>query len=230
MIGIIGALNEELEAILKDITDLEEIKLRIRTFYKGKINNKEVVIVLAGIGKVNAAITTSILIEKFNVESIINIGVAGGQNGVKHKDVVISREVLYHDVDVVSIGKYVKGQIPGSDALFYADEELLNKTKRILRNLNFNFKIGKIASGDQFIYSSDKLKDINRLYSDIYAVEMEAAAIAHTATLYNIPFIIYRSISDIIDNENQNEDFYKFLKDASLNAAIVLKELINILW
>ena len=229
MIGIIGALNEELEAILKDITDLEEIKLRIRTFYKGKINNKEVVIVLAGIGKVNAAITTSILIEKFNVESIINIGVAGGQNGVKHKDVVISREVLYHDVDVVSIGKYVKGQIPGSDALFYADEELLNKTKRILRNLNFNFKIGKIASGDQFIYSSDKLKDINRLYSDIYAVEMEAAAIAHTATLYNIPFIIYRSISDIIDNENQNEDFYKFLKDASLNAAIVLKELINIL-
>jgi len=230
MIGIIGALNEELEAILKDVTDLEEIKLRIRTFYKGKINNKEVVIVLAGIGKVNAAITTSILIEKFNVESIINIGVAGGQNGVKHKDVVISREVLYHDVDVVSIGKYVKGQIPGSDALFYADEELLNKTKRILRNLNFNFKIGKIASGDQFIYSSDKLKDINRLYSDIYAVEMEAAAIAHTATLYNIPFIIYRSISDIIDNENQNEDFYKFLKDASLNAAIVLKELINILW
>ncbi len=229
MIGIIGALNEELEAILKDVTDLEEIKLRIRTFYKGKINNKEVVIVLAGIGKVNAAITTSILIEKFNVESIINIGVAGGQNGVKHKDVVISREVLYHDVDVVSIGKYVKGQIPGSDALFYADEELLNKTKRILRNLNFNFKIGKIASGDQFIYSSDKLKDINRLYSDIYAVEMEAAAIAHTATLYNIPFIIYRSISDIIDNENQNEDFYKFLKDASLNAAIVLKELINIL-
>jgi len=229
MIGIIGALNEELEAILEDVTELEEIKLRVRTFYKGKINNKEVVIVLAGIGKVNAAITTALLIENFNVESIINIGVAGGQNGVKHKDVVISKEVLYHDVDVVSIGKYVRGQMPGSDALFYADENLLNKTKKILNNLHFNYKIGKIASGDQFVYTNDALSEVNKLYDDIYAVEMEAGAIAHTATLYNVPFIVYRSISDIIDDDNQDDDFYKFLKGASRNAAIVLKELIRIL-
>ncbi len=229
MIGIIGALNEELEAIINDLTELEEVKLKIRTFYKGKINNKEVVIVLAGIGKVNAAITTSLLIENFNVTSIINIGVAGGQNGVKHKDVVISSEVLYHDVDVVSIGKYVRGQMPGSDALFYADENLLKKTKQILNNLHFNYKIGKIASGDQFIYSKDKLKEVNELYDDIYAVEMEAAAIAHTATLYHVPFIIYRSISDLIDNQNQDNDFYEFLTDASKNATIVLKELINVI-
>ena len=230
MIGIIGALNEELEAIISDLTDLEEVKLKVRTFYKGKINNKEVVIVLAGIGKVNAAITTSLLIENFDVKSIINIGVAGGQNGVKHKDVVISSEVLYHDVDVVSIGKYVRGQMPGSDALFYADKNLLNKTKQILNKLHFDYKIGKIASGDQFVYSTEKLKEVNELYDDIYAVEMEAAAIAHTATLYNVPFIIYRSISDIIDNKNQDNDFYKFLVDASRHATIVLKELINIIW
>ncbi|MCK5761261.1 MAG: 5'-methylthioadenosine/adenosylhomocysteine nucleosidase [Candidatus Izimaplasma sp.] len=229
MIGIIGALNEELEAILEDVTDLEEVRLRVRTFYKGKINNKEVVIVLAGIGKVNAAITTSLLIENFNVTSIINIGVAGGQNGVKHKDVVISSEVLYHDVDVVSIGKYVRGQMPGSDALFYADEDLLNKTKKILNNLHFDYKIGKVASGDQFIYSIDTIAEVNKLYDDIYAVEMEAGAIAHTATMYNVPFIVYRSISDIIDNDNQDDDFYKFLEGASRNAAIVLKELIKIL-
>jgi len=228
MIGIIGALNEELEAIISDLTDLEEVKLKVRTFYKGKINNKEVVIVLAGIGKVNAAITTSLLIENFDVKSIINIGVAGGQNGVKHKDVVISSEVLYHDVDVVSIGKYVRGQMPGSDALFYADKNLLNKTKQILNKLHFDYKIGKIASGDEFVYSTEKLKEVNELYDDIYAVEMEAA-IAHTATLYNVPFIIYRSISDIIDNKNQDNDFYKFLVDASRHATIVLKELINII-
>ena len=89
MIGIIGAMDEELDAILKEVTDLKEIKLKIRTFYKGYINNKEVVIVKAGIGKVNAAITTTLLIENFKVSSIINIGVAGGQGGVEHKEVVI---------------------------------------------------------------------------------------------------------------------------------------------
>ncbi len=229
MIGIIGAMNEELEAIIKDLKELEEIKLKVRTFYKGKINGKEVVIVLAGIGKVNAAITTSLLIENFDITAIINIGVAGGQNGVKHKDVVISSEVLYHDVDVVSIGKYVRGQMPGSDALFYADKELLNKTKQILNKLHFDYKIGKIASGDQFVYSKEKLKEVNELYNDIYAVEMEAAAIAHTATLYNVPFIIYRSISDLIDNQNQDNDFYEFLIDASRNATLVLKELISVI-
>ena len=229
MIGIIGAMNEELEAILKEVTDIEEIKLRVRTFYKGKISNKDVVVVLAGIGKVNAAITTTLLIENFDRSNIINIGVAGGQKGVKHKDVVISTEVFYHDVDVVSIGKYVRGQMPGSDALFYADENLLNKTKMILKNLHFNFKIGKVASGDQFVYSQDTLIEINKLYSDVYAIEMEAAAIAHTATLYKVPFIVYRSISDLIEDDNQDEDFNKFLDEASHNASLVLKELIKIL-
>ncbi len=229
MIGIIGALNEELEVILEDVKELEEVKLKVRTFYRGKINNKDVVVVLAGIGKVNAAITTSLLIENFDVKNIINIGVAGGINGVKHKDVVISREVLYHDVDVVSIGKYVRGQMPGSDALFYADENLLNKTKLILDNLKFDFRIGKVASGDQFVYSKDTVKEVNELYSDIYAVEMEAGAIAHTATLYKVPFIVYRSISDLLDDENQDEDFNKFLDEASHNAATVLKELIRII-
>jgi len=229
VIGIIGALNEEISTILKEVSDVEEIKLKVRTFYKGTINNKDVVIVLAGVGKVNAAITTSILIENFDVKCIINIGVAGGQNGVKHKDVVISKEVLYHDFDVASFGKYVKGQVPGSDALFYADETLLNKTKMILNKLKFDYVIGKVASGDQFVYSKEKIKDVNELYDDIYAVEMEAGAIAHTATIYNIPFIIYRSISDLIDDENQDNDFYKFLSEASLNAAKVLKELIKVL-
>ncbi len=229
MIGIIGALNEEIEAILKEVSNMEEIKLKVRTFYKGQLNNKDVVIAIAGIGKVNAAITTSLLIENFDIKCIINIGVAGGQNGVKHKDVVISREVLYHDVDVTSFGKYKRGQIPGFEPLFYADENLLNKTKMVLNNLQFDYKIGKIASGDQFVYSKDIIAEVNKLYPDIYAIEMEAGAIAHTATLYNVPFIIYRSISDIINEKTQDEDFYKFLQVAAYNASQVLKELIKIL-
>ena len=141
MIGIIGAMKEELNIILKEVEDLKEIKLRIRTFYTGTISGKEVVRVLAGIGKVNAGITTSILIENFNVTSVINIGVAGGQKGVSHKDVVISKEVLYHDVNVTYFSDKPHGQIPGSEPLFYADKSLLKKTTTIMEKLNINFKI-----------------------------------------------------------------------------------------
>lgn len=227
MIGIIGAMPEEISTILSEMQDMVEVKSTIRTFYKGLINNHECVVVLAGIGKVNAAITTSLLIENFHVDAIINIGVAGGQKGVSHTDVVISSEVLYHDVDVSSFGSYIHGQIPGSNPLFYADTKLLDKTKKVLAEMHINYHVGKIASGDQFVYNKSKIEKVNSMYDDILAIEMEAAAIAHTATLYNVPFIIYRSISDLLDDETQHLDFDVFLKTAADNATMVLKELLN---
>lgn len=229
MIGIIGAMDVEIETLLTKIENKKEIKTKIRTFYTGLLNSKEVVIVLAGIGKVNAAVTTSLLIENFDVSHIINIGVAGGQNGVKHKDVVISSEVLYHDVDVTKFGEYVHGQMPGSNPLFIADEKLLELTIKALKTTDITYHVGKVASGDQFITELSKVDKVNDIYNDIYAIEMEAAAISHTATLYNIPFIVYRSISDLIEDENQDVDFYEFLKDASLNATKVLEELVRYL-
>lgn len=229
MIGIIGAMPVEIETIKNLTQNLKEETKGIRTFYTGTINDKEIVIVLAGIGKVNAGITTSLLIEHYPVTSIINIGVAGGQHGVNHKDVVVSDEVLYHDVDVTSFGKYVRGQMPGSEPTFIADTILLEKTKSILDSLHFNYKVGKIASGDQFVYSQDTIKEVNALYDNIYAIEMEAAAIAHTATLYNIPFIIYRSISDVLGDVNQAHDFDQFVEEASINASQVLLKLIEVI-
>ncbi len=229
MIGIIGAMEIEINTIKEKIVNLKEVTKGIRTFYIGTINNKEVVLVLAGIGKVNAAITTTLLIENFDLTSIINIGVAGGQNGVKHKDVVISTEVLYHDVDVTKFSDYKHGQVPGLEPTFIADKALLNRTKEILDLLHFDYKIGRIASGDQFIYRKKTIEAINNEYNDIYAIEMEAGAIAQVATLFNVPFIIYRSISDVLDDENQSQDFFKFVEAASINAAIVLEKLIEVI-
>lgn len=228
MIGIIGAMEVEISTLLDKITDKKEIKTKIRTFYTGNLNNKEVVIVQAGIGKVNAAITTSLLIENFDVSHVVNIGVAGGQKGVAHKDIVISKEVLYHDVDLTVFGSnYVHGQMADTDALFIADKKLLDLTVNALSKIDLPYHVGKIASGDQFVIEIKKLDPVNKLYNDIYAVEMEAAAIAHTCTLYNMPFIIYRSISDLIEDENQDHDFNQFVKDASLNALCVLEELVK---
>lgn len=229
MIGIIGAMEVELETIKAQIANIQIIHKGIRTFYTGTISNKRVVVVLAGIGKVNAGVTTSMLMEHFPVTSIINIGVAGGQNGVKHKDVVVSTEVLYHDADVTGFGKYVRGQIPGLEPTFIADKNLVEKTKEILDQLHFDYKIGRICSGDQFVYSKDEIADVNKLYDDIYAIEMEAAAIAHVATMYKVPFIIYRSISDVLDDENQESDFDQFVVDASNNASLVLQKLLEVI-
>lgn len=228
MIGIIGAMEIEIETIKKCTTNLTEVQKGIRTFFTGTISGKDVVIVEAGIGKVNAAITTSKLIEHFNVDTVINIGVAGGQKQVEHKDVVISTEVLYHDVDVTAFGsKYVYGQMPGHNPTFTADKDLIDKTINVLTKNSIPFHVGKIASGDQFVTSKDTIKEVNAIYDDILAIEMEAASIAHTASVYNVPFIIYRSISDILDDENQGEDFNKFVEDASNNASTVLQELLK---
>ena len=227
MVGIIGAMKEEIEMIISKMEEIEEVHFGIRTFYVGTYNDKEIVIVQAGIGKVNAAVTTTLLIENFEVEYIVNIGVAGGMNGVKHKDVVISDFVLYHDVDVTKFSDYKYGQIPGSGPLFKADQTLVNNTIFILEKLEINFKVGKIASGDQFVTELESVRKVNEQNDNIYAIEMEAGAIAHVATMYEVPFIIYRSISDILGDETQGDDFYEFLNEAALNASIVLTELLN---
>jgi len=229
MIGIIGAMEVELEELKKNVQNLTKETKSIRTFYIGTIHNQDVVIVQAGIGKVNAAVTTTLLLEHYDVDAVINIGVAGGQHDISHKDVVISKEVLYHDVNVTNFGSYVHGQMPGHESMFLADIELLSKTAGILDELHISYKIGKIASGDQFVTSQEMITDINELYSDIYAIEMEAAAIAHTCTLFNIPFVIYRSISDVLGDENQANDFDSFLHEASTNAAKVLLKLLQVL-
>ena len=229
MIGIIGAFDQEINEILKQVDNLKEQRISIRTFYTGTINNHEVVIVLAGIGKVNAGITTSLLIENFSPDYVINIGVAGGQRGAKHKDVVVSTEVVYHDVDLTAFGTYVRGHMSGHEPTFKASPLLLKKTVEILDQLEFPYYIGKIASGDQFVTTKEEIEQINKVYGDIYAIEMEATAIGHACTIYGVPFIIYRSISDVIGEEGQDNSFDEFVEDASINASKVLSKLIEVL-
>jgi adenosylhomocysteine nucleosidase len=229
MIGIIGAFQTEIDTILQYVDGLEEKRISIRTFYTGTIKGHNVVIVIAGIGKVNAAVSTSLLIENFSPDCVINIGVAGGQNGVKHKDVVVSSEVVYHDVDLTAFGTYPHGQMSGHEPTFIADKDLLEKTKTVLDKLQFPYYVGKIATGDQFVYSHEMVKEINKVYDDIYAIEMEAGAIAHVCTIYHVPFIVYRSISDILGEESQDVNFETFVEDASKNATQVLLKLIEVL-
>lgn len=198
-IGIIGAMDLEIE-LLKNKTDIKR-KENIAgfDFYIGFIDDKNVIITCCGVGKVNAASCTQILIDRFGVDSIINTGIAGGlHESVKICDVVISNNVTHHDVRKAQMESFFPYK-----SCFESDEELIDaasKACRLHRSENWNYHIGRIISGESFIEDSEIKRRLVRDYSP-HCVEMEGSAIGHVAHINNIPFVIIRSISDNADDE-----------------------------
>lgn len=221
-IGIIVAEHEELYAIKEIMNNIEELHIFNLTLYKGIISNKTYILVRGGVGKVNAARTTQILIDKFDIEYIINLGSAGGLNENLHiGDIVIGEKLIQHDFDVTAFGRE-KGFIPETGKYFESNSNLLANFENIHLD---DVKIikGVIASGDIFCTSRDLKENIQKEFN-ADCVEMEGAAVAQVCYLNNIPFIILRSISDIPNGENYI-DFNEYLKLASKNCARILKEL-----
>ncbi len=226
MIGIIGAMEEEIEILKSQMVELEEIKIAHKVFYKGLLNGKEIILTQSGIGKVNVAISTALLINEFKPAYIINTGSAGAlQPGLSLGDVVISSEVAYHDADARAFG-YEIGQIPGMPATYKADQELFKKVDKVLKSLSQNGKEGLIVSGDSFIGTSAQRQTILASFPHALAAEMEAAAIAQTCFQFNTPFIITRAISDLADEE-AGMTFEAFLKVASQSSSKMVSELVK---
>ena len=206
LIGIIGAMECEINRLKSMLQNIEEVKHSQFTFYKGELFKKSVVIAKSGVGKVAGAVCTQIMIDKFNPDYIINTGVAGGlKTGMEIGEIVIANRLVQHDFDASVLG-YSKGYIcnginPKEPTYFYPDKDLVEKFEASLKEKAPELKhhIGTIASGDMFVSSNEKKKEIKDLF-DAYAVEMEGAAIAHTATLNNLPFVILRAISDLADD------------------------------
>lgn len=227
MIGIIGAMDEEVSQIV-DVMELTETYERASMkFMKGKLNDKDVVIVRSGIGKVNAAVCTQLLVDKFNIDCVINTGIAGSLKAfINIGDVVLSSDVLHHDVDATGFG-YPLGQIPRMETLsFEADERLVGLAKEACHKVtpDIGVHVGRIVSGDQFI--SDKaVKERIEANFDGFCTEMEGAAIAQTAYLNNVPFLIMRAISDKAD-DSAAMDYPEFEAMAIKNSVEILKELI----
>lgn len=203
MIGIIGAMDSEVEALFSHMSAKEKINLNNLTFYKGKLYNKDVVIVKCGIGKVNAALCTQLLILNFKVSKIINTGIAGAVGeGLKIYDFVVSTEAVYHDFDVQFFG-YKPGQVPGMPEAFSADPTLIDTAIAAFEETDFANKLkitkGRIASGDQFISGNEKKSFIVSTFHP-QCVEMEGCAIAHTCYANKVPFVIIRCMSDAADD------------------------------
>lgn len=228
-VGIIGAMDEEIDLLRSKLEERADTNLAGSEFYEGKIDSLEVVLLKSGIGKVNAALGTALLIEKFDPDVIINTGSAGGfLKNLDVGDVVISSEVRHHDVDVTVFG-YEYGQVPRMPAYFAPDEKLVDVAVKSAEKITgIQVVKGMIASGDSFMNDPERVEFIRTKLPDLYAAEMEAAAIAQVAYQFDKPFVIIRSLSDIAGKES-NISFDQFLKTAAENSAelilLMLEEL-----
>ena len=229
-IGIIGAMEEEV-AVLKESMDIEKVvEYASMQFYKGVLCGKKVVVVRSGIGKVNAAVCTQILADKFNVDILINTGIAGSLDAaIDIGDMVISTDLVEHDMDASIFGDPI-GQIPRMDTFsFPADPELVKKAVQANTEANPDIKTftGRIVSGDQFVSSAEMKDKLVRLF-DAKCTEMEGAAIAHTAYLNKISCVIIRAISDKADS-SATMDYPTFEKQAIKHSVKLVRNLLLLL-
>lgn len=201
-IGIIGAMDKEIEIIKNKIDSRKDTTITGYEFSTGHIYNNDIVLLRSGIGKVNAAVGTTLLNHCFNCDYIINIGSAGGFcKNLNIGDVVISSEIRNYDVDVTAFG-YEFGQVPKMPAFFSSDLALSKLAESCAPVLSpYRIVKGLIVSGDSFMNEIDRITAIRNKFNDILATEMEACAIAQVCYQFKIPYIIIRSISDHVGND-----------------------------
>ncbi|MFA5659367.1 MAG: 5'-methylthioadenosine/adenosylhomocysteine nucleosidase, partial [Oscillospiraceae bacterium] len=205
-IGIIGAMPSELADIRAFLGDGKIEKYASYDFYVNELDSKKIVNVCCGVAKVNSAIATQILIDKFGVECVINTGIAGGMDSsVGVCDIVVANEVMHHDVTTRFLENY-----PPYRGDYEADKSLIMLAVLACESCGYKSFIGRIVSGEQFISDSNIKKSIVDEFNP-FAVDMESAAIGHCCYRNNIPFATIRCISDNADDEGEMsfEEFEK---------------------
>ena len=224
-LGIIGAMQEEVETLLALMENKRELRKAGSVFYEGVLEGLPAVIVQCGVGKVNAAMCTQVLCDLFDVTHLVNTGIAGSLcPDLDIGDLVVSRDAMYHDVDAVHFG-YPFGKVPGMDTTeFPSDPALTSYAFAAAEAVNpRHTKIGRVASGDQFI-SAKEVKERIIANTQGLCTEMEGAAIAQTAYRNGIPFVILRAISDKADDSAQM-DYPTFERIAAHRCAEVTRNL-----
>lgn len=226
-IGIIGAMDLEIETLKNKMNIENTITKANMNFFEGTLNGTKIVLVKCGIGKVNAGICAQILVDNFEVTHIINTGVAGSLDAkIDIGDIVISTAATYHDMDVTIFG-YKLGEVPQLGTTeFVADEALVELAKNTCETVNPTIHVfkGRVVSGDQFICSEDAKNVIVNNFIAL-CTEMEGAAIAHGAFLNKIPFVVIRAISDKADNSAEM-DYPTFEREAAIHCAKLIEHML----
>lgn len=221
-IAIIGAMEEEVTLLRSKLENLEtEIHAGFE-YYLGSLHSKNIVLLRSGIGKVNAAISTTVMMQTYQPDFIINTGSAGGfHTDLEVGDIVISSSVCHHDVDVTPFG-YELGQVPGLPACFLPDNSLVKAAQNSIESLQEVAHMhGLIATGDRFMHQPEDVTNTRNNFPEMIACEMEAAAVAQVCHTFEKPFVIIRSLSDIAGKENA-VTFEKYLEQAATHSAKVI--------
>ncbi|GAB6069139.1 5'-methylthioadenosine/S-adenosylhomocysteine nucleosidase [Thiomicrorhabdus hydrogeniphila] len=221
-IAIIGAMEEEVTLLRSKLENQTTEIYAGFEYYIGQIADKQIVLLRSGIGKVNAAISTAILLQVFNPDYVINTGSAGGfHTDLEVGDIVISSSVCHHDVDVTPFG-YDLGQVPGLPACFLPDQILIDAAKNSIESLKeVTHMHGLIATGDRFMHQPEDVNNTRKNFPEMIACEMEAAAVAQVCHTFDKPFVIIRSLSDIAGKENA-KTFEQYLEQAATHSAKVI--------
>lgn len=213
-VGIIGAMEQEVTLLRDRIENRQTFQRAGCEIYTGQINGIDVALLKSGIGKVSAALGTTLLLEHSKPDVVINTGSAGGLAPTLNVgDIVVSDEVRYHDADVTAFG-YEPGQMAGCPAAFAADEKLIALAQEAIADLQLNAVRGLVVSGDAFINGAEPLVRIRTTFPKAIAVEMEATAIAHVCHQFAVPFVVVRAISDVADKAS-HLSFDEFLSVAA---------------
>jgi adenosylhomocysteine nucleosidase len=225
-IGILGAMEQEIALLQASLDNLEVSTLAHLTFYTGTLHGVEVVLVQCGIGKVAAAVGTTLLIHHFAPDYVVNTGSAGGfDTTLNIGDLVIGNKVQHHDVDLTHFG-YAYGQCSGMPENFPCDEQLIKAAENAAEHLSVKTIRGLICTGDSFIGSDEVAHRLRQQIPDMSAVEMEGAAIAQTCFMLNTPCLVIRSLSDIA-GKTSTVSFNTYLETAAKNSAELVMAMIQ---
>lgn len=225
-IGIIGAIEQEVEGLKAIMENAETKTVSSVEFCSGKINGVEAVVAVAGVGKVNAAVCAQSMILTYSPNIVINVGAAGGlSEGLGIGDIAIASSVVEHDMDTTPIGD-PRGLISGIDKVYMeCDKDIAALMERAAKSIGLNFETGVIASGDQFISSQEQREFIIGEFNAI-AAEMEGASIGHVCTMNNVPFGVLRAISDGA-NSDSVMDYPAFAKLAAENSVKIISYMLR---
>ena len=223
--GVIGAMAEEIERLKAGLEGVQEAHVGAFVFYEGRLEGRPVVVVRSGIGKVNAAVTTLLLLQR-GVERVIFVGVAGALDPeLKVGDIVVSTDAVQHDVDATALG-YALGEVPGESPAWEADEALREAALAAAGELRgVGVRAGRVVSGDQFIASAEGAAALRARFRAACA-EMEGASAAQVCAKWGVPFVIVRSISDTADG-TANTDFRTFMPLAAARAEEVVRTMLR---
>ncbi len=224
-LAIMGAMQEEIEPLLAHFKDVNVVEYANNKFYEVSYNGLEIVIAYSKIGKVFASLTASTMIEKFECDTLLFSGVAGGINPkLQIGDLIIADKLCQHDLDITAFG-HPHGFVPGGKVFVETTKELRDVAIKVANENNLKVIEGTIATGDQFVHSNERKQFIENTFN-ADALEMEGASVAVVCDALNVPFFILRAISDTADMD-AGFDFDEFLKSSAKNSADYLIKIVK---